>query len=195
MQSALYELMLTTGSPLLEDLVLDDGQLLCELHAGERTTPVVTDSSRSRARSPTWACSMACHSLRNRRATSGSRAAVPASARSRAVAGLGGALVSELDTDSRQPRGSLLHVDQGGTLAGPEHPDRADPRLVDARARRGMGRRGRPDAGRGFSTRRTPSALRAPPGGPLRRAPRRTDQLPGHVLLRPAGVGVDRAAL
>jgi integrase len=39
MQSALYELMLTTGSPLLEDLVLDDGQLLCELHAGERSNP------------------------------------------------------------------------------------------------------------------------------------------------------------
>ena len=39
MQSALYELMLRAGSPLLEDLVLDDGQLLCELHAGERSNP------------------------------------------------------------------------------------------------------------------------------------------------------------
>jgi site-specific recombinase XerD len=35
MQSALYELMLRAGSPLLEDLALDDGELVRELHARE----------------------------------------------------------------------------------------------------------------------------------------------------------------
>ena len=116
--------------------------------------------------------------------------------RSGAVAGLREAVVSDLDADAREPLADVLRADQARPLDQPRAARPCRPWILDAGARRRVGRARGPDARRRVLP-RPEHRLYAPPvrRGAVAAHQGASDLGATPVLQRPPGVGVDRATV